>query len=84
MGGCDMAKNQLVDSRDVRFVLFEMLGVDGLNKKLSQYADFDRDIYENTLELAETIAVEKFYPSNAVSDKEGVKYDPATKLVKVP
>lgn len=79
-----MAKNQLVDSRDVRFVLYEMLGVDSLNTKLEQYADFDRDLYEETLNLAETIAVEKFYPSNAISDREGAKYDPATKKVSIP
>jgi hypothetical protein len=79
-----MAKNQLVDSRDVRFVLYEMLGVDTLNKKLPQYADFDKDVFEETLNLAETIAVEKFYPSNAPSDKEGAKYDPPNKSVHVP
>ena len=32
-----MVKNQLVDSRDVRFVLYEMLGVDKLNEKISKY-----------------------------------------------
>ena len=79
-----MAKNQLVDSRDVRFVLYEMLNVDSLNKKIPHYADFDKDIYEETLNLAETIAVDKFYPSNSLSDKEGVVYNPQTKEVKVP
>jgi alkylation response protein AidB-like acyl-CoA dehydrogenase len=79
-----MAKNQLVDSRDVRFVLYEMLGVDKLNEKFEKYADYDKDIYDSTIELAETIAVDKFYPSNAESDKEGVIFDPSTNEVKVP
>ncbi len=79
-----MAKNQLVDSRDVRFVLYEMLGVDSLNEKFSQYAEYDRDIYEDTLNLAETIAVDMFQPSNSESDKEGVHYDPDSKEVRVP
>ncbi len=79
-----MANNQLVDSRDVRFVLFEMLELGSLNKKISQYTDYDRDIYEETLNLSETIAVQKFYPSNSISDKEGAKYDPQTKQVHVP
>ena len=79
-----MAKNQLVDSRDVRFVLYEMLGVDKLNEKISKYEDYDKDIYEDTLNLAETIAVEKFYPSNSESDKEGVKFDPDTNEVAIP
>ncbi|MCP4134991.1 MAG: acyl-CoA dehydrogenase [bacterium] len=79
-----MAKNNLVDSRDVRFVLYEMLEVDKIGSKLSQYADYDKDVFESTLDLAETIAVEQFYPSNSDSDKLGVKYIPETKEVEVP
>ncbi len=78
-----MALNPLLDSRDLRFVLFEALDVD----KFSQYekfADFDRDTYEATLELAEQIAVEQVYPANAVGDKTGAQYDPSTKTVKIP
>lgn len=78
-----MALNSLVDSRDVRFVLFELLEVDGL-KKYPKYADFDRDMYEETLALAEKIAVEQMYPTNTEGDRVGVKYDPATKSVKIP
>jgi alkylation response protein AidB-like acyl-CoA dehydrogenase len=78
-----MALNPLVDSRDVRFVLFEALEVDKLNK-YENFADFDRDTYEATLELAEQIAVELVYPANAEADKTGAKYDPETKTVKVP
>ena len=51
-----MALNKLVDSRDVRFVLFELLDMESL-KKFPRYADYDRDIYEDTLVLAEKIAV---------------------------
>ena len=76
-----MGLNKLVDGRDQRFVLFEMLKVDELSR-FGNYADFDRDTYEATLELAEQIAVDMFYPANAEGDKEGIKYDPATKEVK--
>jgi len=79
-----MARNQLVDSRDVRFVLYEMLGIDALGGKISKYADYDQDIYEDALNLAETIAVDMFQTSNAESDQEGVHYDPDTKEVAVP
>lgn len=79
-----MAKNQLVDSRDVRFVLYEMLGVDTLNNFISRYEDYDRDIFEDTLNLAETISVNVFYPSNSESDKEGVTFKPDTNEVHVP
>ena len=78
-----MALNSLVDSRDVRFVLFELLDVESL-KKYPKYADFDRDMYEETLALAEKIAVEQLYPANTEGDRVGVKYDPATKSVKIP
>jgi alkylation response protein AidB-like acyl-CoA dehydrogenase len=78
-----MALNPLVDSRDVRFVLFELLEVDKLTDT-PVYSSLDRDIFEDTLSLAEKIAVEQVYPANAESDKIGVKYDPATKKVVVP
>jgi alkylation response protein AidB-like acyl-CoA dehydrogenase len=78
-----MALNPLLDSRDLRFVLFEALGADKLNQ-YQQFADFDKDTYEATLELAEQIAVELVYPANAEADKIGAKYDPETKTVKIP
>ena len=49
-----------------------------------RFADFDRDTFEATLELAEQIAVEQVYPANAEADKIGAKYDPATKSVAIP
>jgi len=78
-----MSLNPLVDTRDTRFVLFEVLGVD----KLTQYprfADFDKDTFEDVLNLAETIAVEQVYPANMEGDKIGVKYEPDTKRVILP
>jgi hypothetical protein len=78
-----MVLNSLLDSRDLRFVLFEVLGADKLNQ-YENFADFDRDTYEATLELAEQIAVELVYPANAEADKTGAKYDPETKSVIVP
>jgi len=78
-----MALNPLVDSRDVRFVLFELLNVDKLNK-YSKYSDFDKETFEDTLNLAEKMAVEAFYPVNADGDKIGAQYNPETKEVKIP
>ena len=79
-----MALNPLVDSRDVKFVLFEMLQADTLNA-YPQFASFDRETYESTLDLAEQIAVERIYPSNAAADKSGgAHYDPVTKTVTTP
>ncbi|MBN2160985.1 MAG: acyl-CoA dehydrogenase [Spirochaetes bacterium] len=78
-----MALNQLVDSRDARFVLFEMFHVDKLNA-YDAFSTFDRDAYEATLDLAEKIAMEKVYPVNAEGDRTGARYDPKTKSVAVP
>ncbi|TAL32363.1 MAG: acyl-CoA dehydrogenase [Spirochaetes bacterium] len=78
-----MARNVLVDSRDTRFVLFEMLGAEGL-AAYEKYACLDRDAFEATLDLAELIAVERVYPANALADKNGARYDAATKQVSVP
>jgi len=78
-----MGLNKLVDTRDQGFVLFEMLKLDKLSS-MPRFAEFDRDTYEATLELAEQIAVGQVYPINMETDKIGVKYDPATRNVKVP
>jgi len=78
-----MALNPLVDSRDVRFVLFEALEADKLSK-YEKYANFDKDTYEATLELAEQLAMEQVYPANTEADKTGAEYDPQTKTVTIP
>ncbi len=78
-----MASNPLIDSRDMRFVLFEALKVDGLAAH-EKFSMFDRDMFESTLDLAEKIAVERVYPANRAADRTGARYDPATKNVAVP
>ena len=78
-----MSLNQLVDSRDVRFTLFEMLELEKLNR-FDHFKDYDRSVYEDTLELAEKIAIQLFYPSNADGDKTGLKFDSKKGEVTVP
>ncbi len=78
-----MALNQLVDSRDVRFALFEALEADKLTK-YEKYSGFDKDMFEDMLNLAESIAVEQIYPTFDQGDKEGCKHNPDTKEVKIP
>jgi len=78
-----MALNAIVDSRDVRFILFEMFEVDKLTK-FEKYQDFDKDTFDEVLNLAETIAVEQVYPINADADKKHAQYNPDTKEVFVP
>jgi alkylation response protein AidB-like acyl-CoA dehydrogenase len=78
-----MSLNPLVDSRDVRFVVFEMLEIDKISR-YERFSGFDRDVYEDTLNLAEKIALERFYTSNAEGDKIGLKYNAETHEVTVP
>lgn len=78
-----MARNKLVDTRDSRFVLFELLGIESL-LKFAPYKDFDRETFEATLDLAETLAVDQFYDANAKGDEVGAVYVAESKEAKVP
>jgi alkylation response protein AidB-like acyl-CoA dehydrogenase len=78
-----MAANPIVDSRDTKFILFEMFEVDKLTQ-FEKFADFDKDTMESVVDLAEKIAVEQVYPINAAADKSGAKYDAAKKKVTIP
>lgn len=78
-----MKPNFLVDSRDVRFVLFEMFDIMQLSQ-YEMYKDFDRETYESVLDLAEQIAMEVVYPANTIADKQGVTFNPDTHTVVVP
>ena len=78
-----MSLNPLVDSRDVRFVLFEMLELEKI-KRFKCFAEMDRTLFEDTLNLAEKIAIDQFYTSNSDGDKIGLKYDAKTYKVTVP
>ncbi len=78
-----MASNFLVDSRDVRFILFEFLHTLDLTRH-EIYSEFDREIFEDILTLAEQIAYNRVYPANTLSEQEGVFFNPATGEVKVP
>ncbi len=75
--------NYLVDTRDLKFVLFELLDVDKLTK-YPIYADFDHDTFEAIIDLAEKISVEVIYPTADEGDKIGAKWDPVTKKVTIP
>ncbi len=75
--------NPLVDTRDVKFVLFEMLDVDKLTN-FSTYADYDHDTFDATIDLAEQISVDLIYPTAEDADNNPAKWDPQTKKVALP
>lgn len=78
-----MAHNLLVDMKDVQFVLFEMLKVGDL-ARYEKFSGHDREIFQDTLNLAQRIAWDKMYPVDSQGDEEGVHYHPGTMSVTVP
>ncbi len=78
-----MALNPIVDTRDVKFILFEVLQIDRLTEN-EKYKEFDRETFEDVINLAETIAVKKVYPANYHADKEHSKFIPETGEVVIP
>ncbi len=70
-----MGLNALIDSRDVKFVLYEILEADKLGK-YEKFSAFDKDTYDATLELAEQIAVEQLYPASAEAEKPAPNMTP--------
>lgn len=78
-----MAKNLLVDMKDVQFVLFEMLKAQDI-AGYEKFNGYDREMFMDTVKLAEKIAWEKLYPTDAPGDEDGVHYDPQNMTVAVP
>jgi len=62
--------NLILDERDQKFVLFEMLEIDKLCES-EKYADFSRDTFEMILAEAAKLGTEEVLPTLAESDKEG-------------
>jgi hypothetical protein len=64
----------LVDERDQRFVLNEMLEVERLCEKPA-YADFSRDMFDMVLTEARKLAVNEVLPTLVQSDREGCRLE---------
>ena len=68
---------------DIKFVLFDVLGLDQL-QTLEKYADATPDIICAVIEEAGKLAAEVLQPVNKVGDEQGCTYDPQTHAVKTP
>lgn len=68
---------------DLRFLLFDVLGVDRLHE-LDPYADATPDLINAVLEEAGKLAAEVLQPTNADGDREGCTYSPETHSVTTP
>ncbi|MEQ1503735.1 MAG: acyl-CoA dehydrogenase [Myxococcota bacterium] len=64
-----------VDLEDIKFVLFEQLGMHHELADIPKYAAFDRQVYEATLDEAARIAKEVLAPINVSGDREGCRLD---------
>ncbi len=66
--------NLIVDPRDQRFVLYEMLNVEELCKA-PLFADFSRDMFDMALNEAEKFATNAIFPTLAEGDREGCRLE---------
>jgi alkylation response protein AidB-like acyl-CoA dehydrogenase len=65
--------NVLIDERDVRFVLFDLLKVQELSQT-DKYAAFSEDVLGLILSEAQKFAETIIFPLNIKGDKEGAEY----------
>lgn len=70
-------------ANDLRFLLFDVLGVDRLHE-LEKYADATPDLISAVIDEAGKLAAEVIQPTNQAGDREGCTYDPETRSVKTP
>ena len=61
------------DLRDVRFNLFDFLGVESLTN-LPLFSDFDTDMFEGLISAANEQAREVLFPLNHSGDTKGVRF----------
>jgi butyryl-CoA dehydrogenase len=82
MEECTMS-NTLVNLRDIRFVLYEMLGVETLTE-YEYFADHSRETFDTVLDAAYRLAREVCWPAYVEMDRIGATYDPTSKTTRVP
>ena len=66
--------NLIIDPRDQKFVLYEMLNVEELCKA-PLYADFSREMFDMVLNEAEKFATTVIFPTLAEGDREGCRLE---------
>ncbi|MBN2078469.1 MAG: acyl-CoA dehydrogenase [Spirochaetes bacterium] len=67
--------NLLVNVRDQRFTLYEMLDIEKELCTLPQFSDHSRDMYDMTIDVAVKLAVEEVFPAMMEGDREGCRYE---------
>jgi len=67
-------QSKLVSRRDLAFVLYELLSVDGLTKR-ARYADHTRETFDAAIDIAAKIAEERFATHNKKVDQNEPTFD---------
>ncbi len=75
--------DKLVNMRDVRFVLYEVLDVEKVTQ-CEYFADHSRETFEMALEAAYKLAREVFWPCYQECDAIGAQFDSETNKTTVP
>ncbi|MFW5636165.1 MAG: acyl-CoA dehydrogenase [Thermodesulfobacteriota bacterium] len=71
----------ITDRRDIDFVLYEQLGIEGI-LKAPKYKGMNRKMFDLVVNEARNLAVKEIQPTYVEGDREGVTFDNGT--VKVP
>jgi butyryl-CoA dehydrogenase len=75
--------DKIVDLRDVRFVLHEVLKVERLLER-DRYAGHSSETVDLAIDAAYKLAREVFWPAYREMDEVGARFDPATRKTAVP
>lgn len=73
----------LVNLRDIRFVLYEMLGVETLTR-YEHFEAHSKETFDSALDTAYKLARQVYWPAYAEMDKLGICFDAGTNKVSVP
>ncbi|MFT4624231.1 MAG: alkylation response protein AidB-like acyl-CoA dehydrogenase [Myxococcota bacterium] len=60
-----------IDVEDIKFVLFDQLGMHDDLAKAERYEEFDREVYESMVDEAARLVTEVVHPVNSPGDRQG-------------
>lgn len=66
--------NKLIDLKDARFIIYDQFNIENLFDTI-RFSGHSRDTIEMTINAAEKLAVNDFYPANSPGDKAGCVWD---------
>ena len=66
-------KSLLVDLRDTRFILYDMLAIENFCRS-KKFEDHSRETFEMVIDAAEKLATKDFAPANSDGDTTGCKW----------